>query len=217
MARITFAIAACGAVLAAAPAAAQEDKTGAVPALPLVAPAPYDSSTAPVEAVAPKAEPAATAAENPPAGKTAQNGMSESKPDDGNAEAKAPEKADARFTFNRVGDDYVRLDNRTGQVSVCNKRTVGWTCQLVPEDRTVLENEIGRLQEENSSLKRELLTNGLPLPGSMKGEPPVAQKERPFGLPSEQNIDRMKAIVEKAWRRLVEIITTLQKDVMKKS
>jgi hypothetical protein len=61
---------------------------------------------------------------------------------------------------------------------------VGWTCQLVPEDRTVLENEIGRLQEENSSLKRELLTNGLPLPGSMKGEPPVAQKERPFGLPS---------------------------------
>jgi hypothetical protein len=94
---------------------------------------------------------------------------------------------------------------------------VGWTCQLVPEDRTVLENEIGRLQEENSSLKRELLTNGLPLPGSMKGEPPVAQKERPFGLPSEQNIDRMKAMVEKAWRRLVEIITTLQKDVMKKS
>jgi hypothetical protein len=187
--------------------------------MPLVAPAPYDSSTVPVQTLAPKSEPAAESkpAENPAAEKPAQNGAAESKPDDGNAEAKAAEKADGRFTFNRVDDGYVRLDNRTGQVSVCNKRTVGWTCQLVPEDRLVLENEIGRLQEENATLKRELLTNSLPLPGSMKGEPPVAQKERPFGLPSDQNIDRMKAMVEKAWRRLVEIITALQKDVMKKS
>ena len=73
------------------------------------------------------------------------------------------------------------------------------------------------LTKENVALKKELLAHGLPLPGSMKGEPPVAHHERPFSLPSDPNIDRMKIMVEKAWRRLVDMISTLQKDVLKKS
>lgn len=132
----------------------------------------------------------------------------------------AADKGDARFTFDRVDDGYVRLDNRTGQVSFCGKRTVGWTCQLVPDDRGVLEGEIGRLQDENAALKRNLLANKLPLPGTMKGDtaPPASQQnEKSSGLPSDPSIEGMKVMVEKAWRRLVELITALQKDVLKKS
>jgi hypothetical protein len=155
------------------------------------------------------------APETPPAESVPQNGAT--------AEGKPAENAEARFTFSRMNEGYVRLDNRTGQVSFCSKRTVGWTCQLAPEDRGVLESEIARLQEENVSLKKELLARGLPLPGSMKNEPPVksqppvAQNERPFGLPSDADLDRMKVMVERAWRRLVDMISTLQKDVLKKS
>lgn len=220
MPRMTLAIAVCAvAALAAAPAVAQE-ATGSVPAAPFVAPAPDDSSAIPAQTLAPQPAPSAEgkATENPPAERPSKNSLAESKPDDADAETKAAEKADGRFTFSRIDDGYVRLDNRTGQVSFCSKRTVGWTCQLAPDDRGVLENEIGRLQEENASLKRNLLANGLPLPGSMKADPPVVQQnERTLAPPSDPNIDRMKVIVEKAWRRLVEFISTLQKDVLKKS
>ena len=141
---------------------------------------------------------------------TKQNGVAEAKPDD----------ADGRFTFSRMNDGYVRLDNRTGQVSFCGKRNVGWTCQLAPDDRGALENEIARLQEENVTLKRDLLGRGLPLPGTVKPEPKpqVSQNERaPFSLPPDPNIERMKVMVEKMWRHLVDMITALQKDVLKKS
>jgi hypothetical protein len=45
----------------------------------------------------------------------------------------------------------------------------------------------------------------------------VRNERQPFSLPSDQSIERMKVMVEKAWRQLVEMITTLQKDVLKKS
>lgn len=157
-------------------------------------------------------------------GKAAETLPAETAPQNGAAaESKPADNTEARFTFSRMNDGYVRLDNRTGQVSFCGKRTVGWTCQLAPEDRGVLESEIARLQEENVSLKKELLARGLPLPGTMKNEPtvksqpPVAQNERPFSLPSDADLDRVKVMVEKAWRRLVDMISALQKDVLKKS
>jgi hypothetical protein len=190
--------------------------TGSVPAE--AAPAPLASPLAPAPQNAPVAQ-ASPPKEKPQAeGKASESLPVESAPpNDAPAEAKPLENAQARFTFSRVNDGYVRLDNRTGQVSFCGKRAVGWTCQLAPEDRGVLENEITRLQEENASLKKELLAHGMPLPGSMKGEPPVARNERPFSLPSDPNIDRMKVMVEQAWRRLVDMISALQKDVLKKS
>lgn len=212
MPRMILAFAICGAALAALPAAAQNGNTQAPPALPLAPPAPYDSATgSPAQATAPKEKPTADGKgpENLPIDGAPQTGVA--------AETRPAEHADGRFTFSRMNDGYVRLDNRTGQVSFCSKRSVGWTCQLAPEDRGVLENEIARLQEENVALKKELLTHGLPLPGSMKGEPPLAHQERTFSLPSDPNIDRMKIMVEKAWRRLVDMISTLQKDVLKKS
>ena len=220
MAPMILALAICGAVLAATPAAAQNGNTDAMPALPLAPPAPYDSATGSISTPAPKEQPLAEAKtpESSAVESAPQNSAAESNPtENGVAESKPTENSDGRFTFSRMNDSYVRLDNRTGQVSLCSKRTVGWTCQLAPEDRGVLENEIARLQEENASLKKELLTRGLPLPGSMKGEPPVAQNERPFSLPSDHNLDRMKVIVEQAWRRLVDMISALQKDVLKKS
>jgi hypothetical protein len=220
MARMILALAVCGAALVAIPAAAQDENAqggntqaipeAAAPALPLAPPAPNDTTTGSIP-------PAST--EIPPVeSKAPENPAVDSAPQSGAAvESRPVENIEGRYTFNRINDGYVRLDNRTGQVSFCSKRTVGWTCQLAPEDRGVLENEISRLQEENVALKKELLARGLALPGSAKSEPPVARNERPFSLPSDPNIERMKGMVEKAWRRLVDMISMLQKDVLKKS
>ena len=46
-----------------------------------------------------------------------------------------------RPLFASIGcdDGYLRLDQRTGQVSLCSRAVVGWACQPVPDERTALE------------------------------------------------------------------------------
>ena len=100
------------------------------------------------------------------------------------AQSGSPDNEDNRYIFNRADDGYLRLDGRTGQVSLCTRRTVGWACQTVPDERSALEAEIARLQGENVALKKDLLAHNLPLPGVLKPEPPAAKIEEPRLQPS---------------------------------
>ena len=134
------------------------------------------------------------------------------------APAAPPEAGgDGRYTFNRVQDGYIRLDTRTGQVAMCSRRTVGWACQALPDDRLVLESEIARLQGENAALKKELLSRGLGLPSGVRPEAPVGKSEDTSRSTGSPDVDRVLSAIEKVWRRLVEMIVNLQRDVMKKS
>jgi hypothetical protein len=122
-----------------------------------------------------------------------------------------------RYTFSRADDGYLRLDGRTGQVSVCVRRPVGWACQVAADERTALEAEIGRLQAENVTLKKEFIARNLPLPGAVKPEQSAPKPEEPprVQLPSDADLDKMMGFMEKVWRRLVEMVVTLQKDLFR--
>jgi hypothetical protein len=135
-----------------------------------------------------------------------------------------PEDA-SRYSFYRTGDRFVRLDSHTGQVAECGWHATGWSCNTVPEERAALESEIVRLQRENAALKKTLLSRGLALPGgappeasARKDEPPAARAPdaapRP---PSEADLDRALSFVKNVWRRLVELIADLQRDIQRKS
>jgi hypothetical protein len=209
MIRMAFVLTVSGFAFAAASAWAQESPAASPPA-----------ETAPAEVVPAEAAPAESkpAESRPVESKPAESKPAESKPAESkSAETSPADAADSRYTFSRVQDGYVRLDNRTGQVSFCSKRTVGWGCQLVPEDRIAFESEIARLQDENATLKKDLLTRGLSLPGGVKSEPPLAQGDPTFKLPNDANVERMKSYITKLWRRLVDMIAGMQKDVLRKS
>jgi hypothetical protein len=134
------------------------------------------------------------------------------------AQSPPPEGADSRYTFHRVDDGYVRLDGRTGQVSMCVQRPIGWACQAVPDERSALEAEIARLQGESAALKKELIARNLPLPGAVKPEAPAAKEEPPrLQLPNDADLDKVVTFFEKIWRRFVEVIVTLQKDLQNKT
>jgi hypothetical protein len=132
------------------------------------------------------------------------------------AQTATPDSENGRFTFNQVQDGLLRLDTRTGQVSLCNKRAVGWACQTVPDERAALETEIGRLQNENATLKKEMIARGVPLPGGLKSDPSAGRPQIELRLPSDADIDRLMTFMEKIWRRLIDMVQSIQKDVEKK-
>jgi hypothetical protein len=170
------------------------------------------------------------------------------------AQEPALDLADARFTYHRIDDGYLRLDLRSGEVATCRQREAGWTCTLAPEERAALENEIARLQRDNALLKNALLERGLPLPTpapTSPVQPPVAQapQSNPPAIPpvasappqtnppdaaapqspsaptpAEPNlrprdsaeVDRVMDVMERLWRRLVELVSTIQRDIQRR-
>jgi hypothetical protein len=129
------------------------------------------------------------------------------------AQEPTPENEHGRFTFKQVSDELLRLDTRTGEVALCSKRAVGWACQALPEDRTALENEIARLQGENAKLKREFVARGLPLPDGIMAPPGTAKSDQDLKLPSDTDLDRAMSFLERAWRRLIEMVQNLQREM----
>ena len=129
----------------------------------------------------------------------------------------APPNVPSRYSFNRVDDGFLRLDNSTGQVAFCSPHTVGWACEAVPEDRAALEKEIARLQDEVASLKQEVAALREPPPPRPPADltPPTTDKSED-ATKLREDLARARAAFENAWRRLVEMIVNFQKDMMRK-
>lgn len=128
----------------------------------------------------------------------------------------APDTDQGRFSFHKVDAGFLRLDTRSGQVSLCSHKNLGWACETIPDERAALENEIARLQTGNAALKKELLARGLSLPESVKPEPPLAKNDYDLKLPSQADVDRVVTFMEKVWRRMIEAANNLQKDLQGK-
>ncbi len=121
----------------------------------------------------------------------------------------APDSENGRYSFSGVPDGMLRLDTRTGAVSLCAKQATGWACNAVPDERAALENEIARLQRENGALKKDMLARGLPLPGGVASAPSATQQRElnlKVPLPSDAEIDRVMSAFEKMWRRLIDMV-----------
>jgi len=118
----------------------------------------------------------------------------------------------------------VRLDSQTGQVSQCGWAATGWSCKSAPDERSALESEIARLQRENAALKKSLLARGIELPGNVTAEaaptPPAPVPDAGTGgakVPSEAELDRAIAYMKNVWRKLVDMMLDLQRDIQRRS
>jgi hypothetical protein len=127
-----------------------------------------------------------------------------------------PENEDGRFSFFRADDGYLRLDGRSGRVSLCTRRQAGWLCQALPEERAAYEAEIARLQLENAALKKEVLAHDLPLPGGVRPDPPPAAVQG-LPAPTDREVNQIMSVIEDVWRRLVAMIVSVQRDLLKRS
>jgi hypothetical protein len=121
----------------------------------------------------------------------------------------------SRYSFNRVGEGFVRLDNVGGQVAFCSPHMVGWACEAAAEDRAALEKEIARLQDEVASLRRAVADLREPPPPRPPADlTPESKNDNARQL--REDVARARVAIENAWRRLVEMIVTFQQDMMRK-
>jgi hypothetical protein len=114
-------------------------------------------------------------------------------------------------------DGFVRLDSRTGQVAHCGWGATGWSCTAAPDERAALEAELARVQAENAALKKELLARGIELPGGVRTEPSKAPAAEPGAkAPTEAELERAFNFMKSVWRRLLEMMAELQRDIQRR-
>jgi hypothetical protein len=148
----------------------------------------------------------------------------------------SPPASSSRYSFNRVDNGFLRLDNESGQVAYCNPRAVGWACQAVAIDHAALEAEIASLQKQVASLKKldAEIVQLQDAVASLKKEIAVLQGPPPprppadltpprdkgddvtIKLPTDEEFARARDFMEKTWHHLMEMIVTVQKDMMRK-
>jgi hypothetical protein len=132
------------------------------------------------------------------------------------AQEAPPETDSGRFSLFRADDGYLRLDGRTGEVSICTRRQSRWVCEVVPDERAALEAEMARLQRDNAALKSEVLAHHLPLPSGLRSEAAPAADPRPH-QDANHDLDRLKTAIRGVWRRLVALIMSVQRDLLQSS
>lgn len=180
------------------------------PALAQTAP---DRAPSPAQAPAQPPPPAPAQAQDQP--KSSAAPLSEAKRQD-----RAPPDEGGRYSFRHIGAAVMRLDRETGSVSVCRPRNVTWACETASENGSALERQIAQLRDEIAALKKDIASLHEPPPPRPPAD--VAPRaDRDSGvrieLPTKQDIARARGFLADTWRRLVDMIENLQKDVMRKS
>lgn len=125
-----------------------------------------------------------------------------------------PADENGRYTLSATDSGYLRLDTRTGAVSVCTPKG-GWTCRVVPDERAALDQEIGRLQGQVDALKTQLTNRSDTVKGKI--DEPLAKsdslKNVPPGPAAVSPPDRLAVALDHIWRHLVGLAARVQKKV----
>jgi hypothetical protein len=128
-----------------------------------------------------------------------------------------------RYSFAPVDEGFLRLDHKSGEVALCRSQGGSWSCAAVPDGTAPPQKELDDLREQVDALKKEIASLREPPPPSPPPRPPGELTPKTDGnggmkmqLPSKQDLARARVFIEDTWRRLVEMIENLQKDMIRK-
>jgi hypothetical protein len=112
------------------------------------------------------------------------------------AESADADTSAGRFVLAPTPNGVMRLDTRTGAMSLCTVVNGAPECRAGTDERSAMESEIARLTRENAELKARL------------GNPPSGVTSTP---PSEEDVDRALSMMEKFVRRMMQIMKSDQR------
>jgi len=106
-----------------------------------------------------------------------------------------------RYTMERSGDGFLRLDTRTGVVSFCGQKDGAWGCNPVSDDRQALAEEIQKLETENRLLRERVL--------ELEGKPAAEGKPPELKLPTDAEMNQLMTWFETWVVRFLAFVRTL--------
>lgn len=98
----------------------------------------------------------------------------------------------ARFALEKTDGGFVRLDRKTGALTLCQEKDGTLTCRMAADERAAYEEDLARLEKRVEALEKSLDT-GRPL---AKGEP----------LPSDEEVERSIGIMERFMRSFFGLV-----------
>ncbi|MEL4070418.1 hypothetical protein WKW50_09735 [Ochrobactrum sp. GPK 3] len=107
-----------------------------------------------------------------------------------------------RYRLEQTETGYVRLDTKTGAISVCTEQSQGqMICKMATEDREAYENDLADLQDRVKVLEDRLAAI------DQKGSGNTASS-----LPSEQEFEQSMSYMERFMRRFMDIAKSFESE-----
>jgi hypothetical protein len=105
-----------------------------------------------------------------------------------------------RYVFDRSNNEIVRLDTQTGEMSTCEDKGGQLTCRPAVEEKQASQSEIDRLNQKVDRLEKQL---------AELEKRVVSPKDL---LPSDEQVDRTLGIMERFFRRFMDIARDFDKN-----
>jgi flagellar motility protein MotE (MotC chaperone) len=106
-----------------------------------------------------------------------------------------------RYTLEKTVKGYVRMDRRTGEMSLCEERSGQLVCKLAADERTAFQADTERLEAALEALEERVakLESGL-----------TAKLDQ--ALPTEEEFEKTMGYMERFLRRFMGIAKDLEEE-----
>jgi hypothetical protein len=106
-----------------------------------------------------------------------------------------------RYTMEKSDNGYVRMDRKTGEMSICEERSGQLICKLAADERSAFQDEVDRLQDRLSGLEKRV------------AEIETASRLNPNALlPDEESFEKSLGYMERFFRRFMDIVKDFDQD-----
>jgi hypothetical protein len=105
-----------------------------------------------------------------------------------------------RFSLQKTADGYVRMDNATGEMSICKQQGDQLICRVAADDRLALEDGIVRLETRLKVVEEKL--------AALDGAAPRVKDT----LPTDEEFEKTMGYMEKFFRRFMGVVKDLNED-----
>ena len=110
-----------------------------------------------------------------------------------------------RYRLEKTPNGYVRMDTRTGEMSICQEKWGELVCRMAADERTAVQDEMERLQTELKVLNDQLATVKALEDRVTKLENSVTAKIEQ-SLPTEEDFNKTMSYMERFFRSFMGIV-----------
>jgi len=116
-----------------------------------------------------------------------------------------------RYRLEKTPDGYVRMDTRTGEMSLCQERWGELVCRMAADERTAMQDELERLQSDIDALEGRLAeVEALELRVAALENSLTSRIEKT--LPTEEDFNRTMSYMERFFRGFMDIVKDLESE-----